>query len=414
MKTIHVALVRGDGSGPEMIAQAIRCNDAVDEVDQIRFNYIPAPMGWEIYKTLGDTRPESSLQTCLATNLVFFGGVGDHQYDTTIGKEKPEMMPEPRCLLRLRSDMKLLLNFRPVILPKELDHLSPLKNHLIPDEGLRIVFVRYLLEDGYYGNSDFHIDEKTALRGPNIWKVYFWGAQQTMRSLGIKMKKDVTGDEKIITDLSYFTRQNIELFFRSVFEYARSQGLPVLSIDKANVLPRYEFWRKNVTRIATEFPDVPFKGHQYVDSVNEALFDPRKLNNCVVMLGNEHGDIISDGGAKLAGSLGMMHSSAINPINGAAMFESGAGTAPTLAGKDLANPIGRILAGALMRRHVGGHAGASIIEEAVRLTLKNGWRTADIAEPGCTKVVGCAGMGDLILAQIQMLTQDKKAGLVTH
>jgi 3-isopropylmalate dehydrogenase len=169
----------------------------------------------------------------------------------------------------------------------------------------------------------------------------------------------------------------VQRIARVAFDMARARNKKLCSIDKANVMARYDFWRKIVTKIRkTEFPEVALT-HQLVDSANALLFTPAKLHG-VIACGNEHGDILSDGAAAALGSMGMMCSSAINPDTGAAMFESGAGTAPTLAGQDKVNPHGRILTGALMLRHLGAVKGASQIERAVRKMLQNGYRTADM------------------------------------
>ena len=192
---------------------------------------------------------------------------------------------------------------------------------------------------------------------------------------------------------------------RAAFKYARAAKLPVVSIDKSNVMARYQFWRKNAIRIGAEFPDVPLR-HQYVDSGCELLFTPKELHG-VIVCGNEHGDVLSDGALKAVGGLGLMCSSAINPDTGAAMFESGAGTAPTLAGQNKANPIGRILTAAMMLRHLGAVNGATAIEEAVRAALRAGFRTEDLLgkDPEVAarlvqtgSLLGTSEMGKLILS----------------
>jgi 3-isopropylmalate dehydrogenase len=383
MKKI-IALVTGDGSGPEMMVQA--CNIAVEAAkkDGVEVVFEKTPAGWSAYKEFGDTLPKSSFERMVEIGTVFFGGVGDPKLDGTIGAQKPEMKPEARCLLALRKHMGLLLNFRPMIYYKELAHLANVKPETIPDEGIQQVWIRYLIEDSYFGNEDLmqYIPEDVRIK------------------LGIKLKKDVTGDEEIITDITYFRRSTIEKYIRAAFTYAKSAGLPLISIDKANVMARYDFWRKIVTKIGkTEFSDVPLT-HQLVDSANALLFTPAKLHG-VIACGNEHGDILSDGAAAALGSMGMMCSSAINPDTGAAMFESGAGTAPTLAGQDKANPIGRILTAAMMLRHLGANNGAKAIEDAVKKVLKMGYRTCDMCAGSSSqenKVLGTSGMGELILS----------------
>jgi len=362
MVSRKIALVTGDGSGPEMMKVA--CGVAVEAAkkDDLVICFEETPMGWNAYEKFGDTLPTESFKRALEIGTIFFGGVGDPKLDNTIGKEKPEMRPEARCLLALRKKMGLLLNFRPVIYYKGLEHLANVKPEMIPDTGIQQIWIRFLLEDSYFGNQDLmqFIPEDVRI------------------NLGIKLKKDVTGDEGIITDIAYYRRETVEKYMRAGFTYARQTGLPVISIDKSNVMSRYMFWRKIAERIGKEFPDVPLR-HQYVDSGNEQLFTPALLNG-VILGGNEHLDILSDGAIKAMGGLGMMCSSAINPDTGSAMFESGAGTAPTLAGQDKANPLGRILTAAMMLRHLGAAKGAKAIEDAVRKTLAMGYRTADMEQ----------------------------------
>ena len=293
------------------------------------------------------------------------------------------MKPEARCLLALRKKMGLLLNFRPMIYYKELAHLANVKPETIPAEGIQQVWIRFLLEDSYFGNVD-------------LWDSFDWMGRA---KIGLKLKKDVVEQDKIVSDIAYYRRETVEKYIRAAFVYARDASLPLISIDKANVMARYDFWRKIVTKIGKEeFPDVPLS-HQLVDSANALLFTPAKLHG-VIACGNEHGDILSDGAAAALGSMGMMCSSAINPDTGAAMFESGAGTAPTLAGQNKANPIGRILTGAMMNRHLGAPNAAARSEWAVRKMLQDGFRTADMCTGNSPAncCLGTSEVGEYILS----------------
>ncbi len=378
----QIALVTGDGSGPEMMAQATRIVTHAARRDGIEIEFVNTPMGWNAYEKFGDTTPTESMKTVMDLGLVFFGGVGDPKFDKTIGKEKPEMMPEARALLALRKDMGLLLNFRPMILMRELAHLSPLRSEFIPEEGVNMTFIRFLLEDSYFGTQDLISEVPSTVS----------------HQLGMKLKKDVTGNEALVSELAYYRRETIEKYFRAAFSYAQKMNLLLTSIDKANVMARYAYWRKIVDQVAKEFPCVSYR-HQLVDSANMLLFKPEELRG-VVACGNEHGDILSDGAAQMVGGMGLMHSSAVNPDTMQAMFESGAGTAPTLAGQDKANPLGRILTGAMLLRHISADNGALAIEQAVREVLREGYRTTDIAEPGCANVLGCSEIGGLVLRKI--------------
>ena len=381
-----IALVKGDGSGPEMMAAACRIAIEAAKMDGVDITFEETPMGWNAYEKYGDTLPKASFDRAVEIGAIFFGGVGDPKHDNTIGAEKPEMKPEARALLALRSKMGLLLNFRPMIYYKALAHLTNVKPEMIPAEGIQQIWIRYLLEDSYFGNQDFVGDIPADLN----------------KKMGVKLKKDVTGNEEIVTDLAYFRKATIEKYLRAAFSYARELKLPLISIDKANVMARYEFWRKIATRIGKEeFPDVTLI-HQLVDSANALLFTPAKLHG-VIACGNEHGDILSDGAASALGSMGMMCSSAINPDTGASMFESGAGTAPTLAGQDKANPLGRILTGALMLRHLGAAKGATAIETAVNKFLQDGYRTGDLfsSADDPKKLLGTSATGEKVLAYMK-------------
>ena len=381
-----IALVKGDGSGPEMMAAA--CGIAIEaaKMDGINIIFEETPMGWNAYKKYDDTLPEVSFDRAVEIGTIFFGGVGDPKYDNTLGAEKPEMKPEARALLALRSKMGLLLNFRPMIYYKALAHLTNVKPEMIPTEGIRQIWIRFLLEDSYFGNQDFVGDIPADLN----------------EKMGVKLKKDVTGNEEIVTDLAYFRKTTIEKYLRAAFSYARDLKLPLISIDKANVMARYDFWRKIATRIGKEeFPEVTLI-HQLVDSANALLFTPAKLHG-VIACGNEHGDILSDGAASALGSMGMMCSSAINPDTGASMFESGAGTAPTLAGQDKANPLGRILTAALMLRHIGAAKGAAAIDAAVNKFLQDGYRTGDLfsGADDLKKLLGTSATGEKVLSYMK-------------
>lgn len=384
MKKKRIALVKGDGSAPEMMDVACAIAIEAAKFDGIKIVFEETPMGWNAYHRFGDTLPAESLKRAIEIGTIFFGGVGDFQNDSTIGKERPEMKPEARALLALRKEMGLLLNFRPMFYHKELAHLSNVKPETIPDGGVEQHWIRFLLEDSYFGTADL----SSSLR------------YRTRKALNIKPKKEVKGDEETVAELAYYHRKTIEKYFRAAFVYARERGLPLISIDKANVMARYVLWRETATRIGKEFPDVPLS-HQLVDSANALLFTPAKLHG-VIACGNEHGDILSDGAAAALGSMGLMCSSAINPDTGAAMFESGAGTAPTLAGTNTANPLGRILTVAMMLRHIGATRGADIIGKAVRSLLLSGFRTIDLISGVETEkgVLGTKEVGKFVLERM--------------
>jgi len=385
MKKIQIALAKGDGAGPEMMEQATKIAIEAAKKDNIEIEFIDTPMGWNAYRDHNDTLPESSLNKATELGILFFGGVGDPKYDTTIGVDNPEMLPEPRALLNIRKKWGLLLNFRPVIYYPELAHLAKVKLGDIGSDGIKQIFIRFLLEDSYFGNADLSNEISNDVKN----------------KLNIKLKTQITGEEDIVTDLAYYRKATVEKYLREAFSYAKKLELPLICIDKANVVPRYVLWRKIAVRLhKEEFADVEMKNY-YVDAANSFLFSPEKLHG-VIACGNEHGDILSDGAIEASGSMGMMSSSAINPDTKMAMFESGAGTAPTLAGKNIANPIGRILTAALMLRHINASKGAKSIEQSVKKVLSDGWRTGDLAQTNDAKekILGTKEISNKILESL--------------
>lgn len=395
MKKIDIAVVTGDGAAPEMMEWALEIASKAAKIEGISLNYVLTPMGWNAFEKYGDTLPEESLKKATEIGTLFFGGVGDPHYDKEIGQKEPGMMPEARCLLTLRNKWGLLINCRPFIYYKQLSHLTKVKEEYIPQEGVSQIFMRFLLEDSYFGNEDlFDLFDVT---------VFGYLDREVFNAHGVKRdKREVIGNEKIVTDLAYYRIETLEKYFNYVFQYARSVNLPVIAVDKANVISRYVFWRKVCQRIQqNSYPDVKLT-HLYVDAANALLFTPAKLNG-VIACGNEHGDILSDGAAEAYGSLGLMHSSAINPDNGMAMFESGAGTAADKAGQNIVNPLGRILTAAMMLEHIGVIKGAEVIEAAVKELLLEGWRTNDLYNSILDDkklLVGTKEMGELVFQRI--------------
>jgi 3-isopropylmalate dehydrogenase len=367
-KHIEIALTLGDGAGPELMRHS--CNiveSAARQFDGLQITWVPAPMGWSAYQSFGDTFPGPSLETVQRLKVVYFGGVGDFSHDE-LAREHPEMSPEPRVLKGLRRGMGLLMNHRPVSFVPELIHLSRLRPDLIPGDGITMYCIRFLLEDVYFGNEDLlHLLSTDAAA-----------------AIGLKRKQDVTGLEERVTMLGYFSHELVERYFHGVFQLARRMNLPVVNVDKKNIEACSEFWHRICVRLHDEqYPDVPLS-HLYIDAACARIFHPADLN-AVIALQNMHGDIFTDTATEAAGGMGMMCSSAVNPTTGAAMFESGAGTAPTLVGKNVANPIGRILTGAMMLDHIGAPNGAKAIRNGVAATLKEGYRTTDLFAAGRDK-----------------------------
>lgn len=366
MITKEIALTIGDGSAPDQMANACLIVGDAAKKDEIQIVWVQTQMGWCVYKERGDTLPKESLETATKIGLLFFGGVGEKALDKTWGKENPKMKPEGRCLLTIRDQWGLLINERPAIYHpwlRGISHVAGIQSGRtpIPEGGIQQIWLRYLLEDGYFGNRNLSGELN----------------DEVIQKLGIKQKDDVVGNESMITNMSYFTDRKVWEYFYYAFTRARKMGLPLICVDKSNVMPHHVFWRKIAEIVhEKEFPDVEMKV-LFSDAAVQALFHPELLHG-VIACTNVDGDYLSDGALEAVGSMGLMHSSAINPTTGAAMFESGAGTYPEAKGKDIANPIGRILTGALMLRHIGAVKGAIAIEQAVRETLKAGYRTPDL------------------------------------
>ena len=377
-----IALVKGDGSAPEMMVPSSAVAIKAARMDGIEIVFEETPMGWNAYEEYGDTLPQKSLDRVKELGIVFFGGVGDPKFDNTIGVKRPEMKPEKRVLLALREKMNLLVNFRPVIFYKELAHLSKVK---IPAQDMTQLWYRFLLQDVYFGNDDL---------------IHFV-PEEVRVNVGLKLKQDVTGNEEIVSNIAYFTRDQLVKYFRVVFSRAEETRLPLVVIDKSNVTALDTYWRLLAEEISKEFPNVSVS-FQYVDAAAMLIVTNPEIFNAVIASQNLQGDILTDLANALV-SIGLMHSSAVNPDNGAAMFESGAGTAPTLTGKDVANPLGRILAGAEMLEHIGAPNGANAIREAVKQILTEGYRTEDLFQKGVddpNKLLGTSAMGELILSYL--------------
>jgi len=304
----EIALVKGDGSAREGMDVACKIVIAAAKKYGCEIKFADTPMGYNAFEEFGDTAPVQSLETIKKLGIVFFGGVGDPDIDKTIGTEHPEMRPEARGLLRLRQELGLLVNLRPFVLDKKFSHLFGVRPERVSEKGVRMLFVRYLLEDCYYGTAD----------------LIQYIPEDVRQKLGLKLKSEVTGDEEMVAGLSYFTRANLEKYFRWVYGYAREVGLPVIIANKKNVQSEQVFYVQNGLRISKEFPDIKTR-ELLIDAGIDALFHPNILD-AIIDCANVHGDLITDGAAEVEGGMGMMHSLAINPDTGEAMFESGAGT----------------------------------------------------------------------------------------
>ena len=353
---MKIAILPGDGIGPEIVAQAVKVLHALD----LRFELEEAPVGGAAYAASGHPLPEATLALARAADAVLFGAVGDWQYDRLERSLRPE-----QALLGLRRELKLFANLRPAICYEQLTHASSLRPELVA--GLDLLIIRELTGDIYFGQPR---GRRSAPDGA------FAGAPEAF-------------------DTMRYTRPEIERIAHVAFRAARRRGKRVTSVDKANVLETFQFWRDVVTEVHTQYPDVALD-HLYVDNAAMQLVKAPKQFD-VIVTGKMFGDILSDEAAMLTGSIGMLPSASLDATN-KGLYEPSHGSAPDIAGKDLANPLATILSVAMMLRYSLDQAeAASRIDAAVREVLAQGLRTADIGSAG-TKQIGTRAMGDAAVA----------------
>ena len=359
---MKIAVLPGDGIGTEIIAQAIRVLDALE----LPFEMETALVGGAAYDAHGHPLPDATLKLAKEADAVLFGAVGDWKYDTLERQFRPE-----QAILGLRKNLGLFANFRPAICYEQLVDASSLKPELIA--GLDILIIRELTGDIYFGQPR---GRRTAVDG------HFPGAEEAF-------------------DTMRYSRPEVERIARVAFEAARKRSKRVTSVDKANVLETFQFWKDIVTEVGKEYPDVELD-HMYVDNAAMQLVKaPKKFD--VVVTGNMFGDILSDEAAMLTGSIGMLPSASLNSSS-QGLYEPSHGSAPDIAGKGVANPLATILSAAMMLRFsLQQPEAADRIESAVKSVLASGLRTGDIWSEG-TKRVGTREMGDAVVAAITKKT----------
>jgi 3-isopropylmalate dehydrogenase len=359
---MKIAVLPGDGIGPEIIAQALRALRALE----LKCELEEAPVGGAAYEAHGHPLPESTLKLAQAADAVLFGAVGDWKYDTLERALRPE-----QAILGLRKHLGLFANFRPAICYEQLTHASSLKPELVA--GLDILIIRELTGDIYFGQPR---GRRKATDG------HFPGADEAF-------------------DTMRYSRPEIERIARVAFEAARKRRRKVTSVDKANVLETFQFWKDVVTEVHKDYPDVQLE-HMYVDNAAMQLVRAPKSFD-VIVTGNMFGDILSDEAAMLTGSIGMLPSASLDSRQ-KGLYEPSHGSAPDIAGKDLANPLATILSMAMMLRFtLNLPESADRVDAAVRRVLQQGLRTADIWSEG-TRKVGTREMGDAVVAAITKTT----------
>lgn len=352
--TKKIAVLPGDGIGPEIVAQAVKVMRAMPELD---VTLEEAPIGGAGYDAAGDPLPEATLKLARESDAILLGAVGGPQYDTLDRPLRPE-----RGLLRIRKELNLFANLRPALLYPELASASTLKPEVV--SGLDIMIVRELTGDVYFGQPR-----------------------------GIEMRNG----ERVGFNTMIYSESEVRRVARVAFDIAMKRGKRLCSVEKANVLECSELWKQVVIEVSTDYPEVELS-HMYVDNAAMQLVrNPKQFD--VIVTGNIFGDILSDQASMLSGSIGMLGSASLDE-NNKGMYEPIHGSAPDIAGKDMANPLATILSVAMMLRYTfNDEANAARIEAAVRKVLAQGIRTADIWTEG-TKKVSCSAMGDAVVAAL--------------
>ena len=353
---MNIAVLPGDGIGPEITKQAIKVLDGLGLSSVVEY----APIGGVAYDEFNDPLPKITLDLANKADAILLGAVGDWKYDNLPREMRPE-----RGLLRIREGLNLFANLRPAIMFPELINASSLKPEIVSE--LDVMIVRELTGDIYFGQPR-----------------------------GISINKN--GEEEGINTMRYADSE-IRRIAHVAFKTASKRSKKLCSVDKANVLETTELWRRVVTEIAGDYPDVELS-HMYVDNAAMQLVrDPKQFD--VIVTGNIFGDILSDQASMLTGSIGMLPSASLDE-NNKGMYEPSHGSAPDIAGKDRANPIATILSLAMMFKYTFNDLERfTIIEDAVKQVLKDNFRTDDIASEGM-KVLGCEAMGDAIAERLKV------------
>ncbi|MCF6330963.1 MAG: 3-isopropylmalate dehydrogenase [Sulfurimonas sp.] len=349
MKTYNIALIKGDGIGPEIIDEATKVMDAVASCFDFDFKYTEALMGGCAYDITGDPLPQDTVRTALGSDAVLFGAIGGEKWDSLPREKRPES-----GLLRFRKELGVYANLRPAVVYDELINASSLKASVI--EGVDLMVVRELIGGIYFGEP----------KGRDENKGY-----NTM----------------------VYTRSEIIRIAHHAFKIAMERNKKVCSIDKANVLDVSQLWREVVEEVAVEYPEVELS-HMYVDNAAMQLIrDPKQFD--VMLTGNIFGDILSDEASMLCGSIGLLPSASIGDKIG--VFEPIHGSAPDIAGQGIANPIATISSASMMLRYaLGENEAADKIDYAIKRTLKEGYRTHDLAQYDAKEICSTSCIGSII------------------
>jgi 3-isopropylmalate dehydrogenase len=358
MTAKKVAILPGDGIGPEVVAEAAKVLAAL-KGEGLKIEMEQAAVGGAAYDATGDPLPASTLELARRSDAILFGAVGGPRYDAVPRAKRPE-----QALLRLRKDLNLFANFRPATVYPELADASTVRPEIIA--GLDVLIVRELTGDIYFGEP----------RG---------------------IRRSAEGVREGFDTMRY-TETEIRRIAHAGFRAALKRNNKLCSVDKANVLETSQLWRDVVTEVGREYAAVSLT-HMYVDNAAMQLIRaPRQFD--VIVTGNMFGDILSDEASMLTGSIGMLPSASLDEA-GKGLYEPIHGSAPDIAGRNVANPLAAILSAAMMLRHsFDEDAAAARVEAAVRKVLARGCRTPDIAQPG-TQKVGTREMGDAVVAALR-------------
>jgi len=352
-----IALIPGDGIGPEVVAETVRTLDKIGEKYAHNFLYKTVLAGGCAIDATGACLPQMTIDTCKSSDAVLLGAVGGWKWDSLPGNERPEM-----ALLGLRKELGLFANLRPALLFDELADACPLKSEIVAG-GLDLLVVRELTGGIYFGQK---------------------GTKNTPMGLAAY-------------DVEQYSEEEVKRIALVAFDMAMKRGKKVTSVDKANVLESSRLWRKVVAEIAADYPEVTLENLYIDNAAMQMVRNPKQFD--VIVTSNLFGDILSDEASMVTGSIGMLPSASLATGN-FGMYEPVHGSAPDLAGQNKANPMATILSAAMMLRYTFGlSTEAEVIENAVKSVLAKGYRTPDIFTEGTT-LIGTKEAGDLILAEI--------------
>jgi len=353
MKTYKIALIKGDGIGPEIIDEAVKVLDAVASCSGFDFSYDEALMGGIAYDITGDPLPKETVTKSLQSDAVLFGAIGGTKWDDLPREKRPES-----GLLRFRKELGVYANLRPAVVYDELINASSLKPEII--KGVDIMVVRELIGGIYFGEPKGRTEEKG------------WNTM-------------------------VYTRNEIIRIAHHAFKIAQKRDKRVCSIDKANVLDVSQLWRDVVTEVSKEYPDVELS-HMYVDNAAmQLVLNPKQFD--VMLTGNIFGDILSDEASMLCGSIGLLPSASIGDKIG--VYEPIHGSAPDIAGQGIANPIATISSASMMLRYALGETeAADKIDNAIKKALSEGYRTGDLSQFDAKEVCSTSEMGSIIANNI--------------